>query len=181
MSHPGAPQQPGALDPKAAAWFRTVDKDNSGRITAEELQQALSSGNWQKFDISCCRMMIRMFDKDGSDTVDLNEFGALFNYVNSWIGVFTKYDTNKSSSIDAKELQQAFAEMGYRLSAGFADNVVKKYDLQKSGQITVDAFILSCIQLQNLTNAFRARDTAMRGNIQIGFEDFLATCFNCTA
>ncbi|XP_037072869.1 peflin-like [Pollicipes pollicipes] len=179
-NYPG--QQPsGGLDPKAATWFRTVDRDNSGRITAQELQQALSSGNWQKFDISCCRMMIRMFDKDGNDTVDINEFGHLFNYVNAWISAFQKYDTNKSSSVDAKELQQAFAEMGYRLSPAFAESVLKKYDVNKSGQITVDHFILSCIQLQNLTNAFRARDSAMKGMIQIGFEDFLSTCFKCTA
>ena len=75
----------------------------------------------------------------------------------------------------------AFAEMGYRLSPAFADSVLKKYDVRKSGQITVDHFILSCIQLQNLTNAFRARDSALKGSINIGFEDFLATCFNCTA
>ena len=71
--------------------------------------------------------------------------------------------------------------MGYRLSPAFAESVLKKYDTRKSGQITVDHFILSCIQLQNLTNAFRARDTALKGTINIGFEDFLATCFNCTA
>ncbi|XP_043208895.1 peflin-like, partial [Amphibalanus amphitrite] len=105
MSNYPVPPQ-GGVDPKAAQWFRMVDRDNLGRITAEELQQALSSGNWQKFDIACCRMMIRMFDKDGNDTVDLNEFGHLFNYVNAWIGTFQKFDSNKSSSIDSRELQQ---------------------------------------------------------------------------
>lgn len=47
-----------------------------------------------------------MFDKDGNETVDINEFGHLFNYVNTWISVFNKYDANKSSSIDAEELQK---------------------------------------------------------------------------
>ena len=47
-----------------------------------------------------------MFDKDGNDTVDINEFGHLFNYVNAWIGTFQKFDSNKSSSIDGRELQQ---------------------------------------------------------------------------
>ena len=52
-----------------------------------------------------------MFDKDGNDTVDINEFGHLFNYVNAWIGTFQKFDTNKSSSIDSRELQQGEGKM----------------------------------------------------------------------
>lgn len=38
-------------------WFR-VDKDRSGTITADELQQALSNGTWTPFNPETVRLMI---------------------------------------------------------------------------------------------------------------------------
>ena len=39
-------------------WFITVDRDRSGQITANELQQALINGNWTQFNPETCRLMI---------------------------------------------------------------------------------------------------------------------------
>lgn len=39
-------------------WFVTVDRDRSGQITADELQQALINGNWSHFNSETCRLMI---------------------------------------------------------------------------------------------------------------------------
>ncbi len=39
-------------------WFLAVDADNSGQITASELQQALTNGNWSHFNPETCRLMI---------------------------------------------------------------------------------------------------------------------------
>ena len=39
-------------------WFVTVDTDKSGQITAMELQQALTNGNWSHFNPETCRLMI---------------------------------------------------------------------------------------------------------------------------
>lgn len=42
-------------------WLR-VDKDRSGAITADELQQALSNGTWTPFNPETVRLMIgKMF------------------------------------------------------------------------------------------------------------------------
>lgn len=48
---------PGA-DPTLWNWFVTVDRDRSGEITADELQQALLNGNWSHFNSETCRLMI---------------------------------------------------------------------------------------------------------------------------
>ena len=48
---------PGA-DPTLWNWFITVDRDKSGQITADELQQALINGNWSQFNSETCRLMI---------------------------------------------------------------------------------------------------------------------------
>ena len=67
-----------------------------------------------------------MFDKDGSDTVDLDEFGHLFNYVNAWISTFQKFDSNKSSSIDSGELQQGKCACIHLLTFCFCASLISK-------------------------------------------------------
>ena len=56
------PQGPGGcppgVDPSIYSWFQTVDADHSGQITANELQQALTNGNWSHFNSETCRLMI---------------------------------------------------------------------------------------------------------------------------
>lgn len=44
--------------------LQTVDRDRSGKITADELRQALLNNNWSHFNPETCRLMIGMFDKD---------------------------------------------------------------------------------------------------------------------
>lgn len=43
-------------------FFNRVDKDRSGYISADELQQALSNGTWTPFNPETVRLMIGMFD-----------------------------------------------------------------------------------------------------------------------
>ena len=63
-AHPGYPTQmgyrppPPGADPTLWNWFVTVDRDWSGQITADELQQALVNGNWSHFNSETCRLMI---------------------------------------------------------------------------------------------------------------------------
>jgi len=52
---PGCP--PG-MDPTVYSWFVAVDADHSNSISATELQQALTNGNWSHFNPETCRLMI---------------------------------------------------------------------------------------------------------------------------
>lgn len=45
-----------------------------------------------------------MFDKDGSGTIDINEFQQLWTYMNQWKGTFERIDSNRSGSIESHEL-----------------------------------------------------------------------------
>ena len=47
-----------------------------------------------------------MFDRDHTGTIEINEFAALWNYIQQWKGVFERFDTNRSGQIEAHELQQ---------------------------------------------------------------------------
>jgi hypothetical protein len=53
---PPPPAAPTSVD--LIAVFQRVDRDRSGRITSDELQQALSNGTWQPFNGETCRLMI---------------------------------------------------------------------------------------------------------------------------
>lgn len=89
----------------------SVDTDNNGEIDANELVSALSNGTWIPFNLQTVKLMIsmhhsnllgilaflqvnlfefyafknmifiEMFDRRGSETIRLEEFGALWKYV----------------------------------------------------------------------------------------------------
>lgn len=49
--------------------------------------------------------MIGMFDKDHSGTINFQEFGSLWKYVQDWQTTFKSYDRDNSGSIDKNELK----------------------------------------------------------------------------
>lgn len=172
---PGWGAAPPGVDPNVYQWFQAVDTDRSGRISVVELAQALTNANWSRFNTETCRLMIGMFDRDRSGQIDLNEFQALWTYIHQWKGIFDQFDRDRSGSIDANELNNAYTQMGYRMSPQFAQSVVYRYDPVGRLRLTLDNFIQSCVMLKSSTDAFRQRDTTMRGVIQIGYEDFVSS------
>ena len=62
-------------------------------------------GSWTPFNPETVRLMIGMFDRDRSGTINFQEFGALWKYVNDWQSTFKSYDRDNSGSIDKNELK----------------------------------------------------------------------------
>lgn len=62
--------------------------------------------------------------------------------------------------------------MGYRFSPTFVTNILAKYD-PRTRRMTLDNFIVTCVQVQRLTNSFRTRDREMRGQATLAYEDFI--------
>lgn len=197
---PGYGAPPGGVNPEVQQWFNAVDRDRSGAINAKELQAALVNGQGKNFSDSACALMIGMFDHDKSGTIDVNEFQQLYAYINQWLTVFRTYDRDQSGNIEEAELAQgkylhftkiltsnqlisihpALQQMGFRFSPDFITLLIKKSDLQSHRVMTVDQFIVVCVQIQKFTEEFRKRDTNMAGTITIGFEDFLGLALNCS-
>jgi len=164
----GQPQ----VDPQTAQWFNAVDSDKSGQISAGELQKALVNGNWSNFSEEACRMMIDLYDHNNSGTIDILEFKRLFEAINQWKTTFESFDKDRSGRIEQSELTQAFQQMGYRFSPQFVSNLLAKYD-PRTRRLTLDNFIVACVQIQRLTNSFRTRDREMRGQATMAYEDFI--------
>jgi len=169
--------QPG-VSPMIAQVFAAVDGDRSGQINCRELQAALINANWSPFNEETCRLMINMFDRDGSGTINLNEFQQLYDYIEQWKKCFQGFDRDNSGNINTEELHQALTTFGYRLSPEFAQLLVRKFDRNQCGAMEFDSFIQACIMLKCVTDSFRMKDTAQQGQITIQYQDFLEMIFS---
>jgi len=158
--------------------FQRVDSDRNGQITTHELGKALSNGTWTPFNPETVRLMIGMFDRKQSGTIDFQEFQALWKYVTDWQNCFRSFDRDNSGSIDQRELKTALTTFGYRLSDAFCGLLIKKFDRQGRGTVAFDDFIQCCVVLHTLTASFHQFDTDMDGWITIGYEQFISLVFN---
>jgi len=177
MAYYNQPPQPGGyngIPPNVVAWFQSVDRDRSGNITANELQQALTNNDWSHFSLTTCHKMVSMFDRDYSGTIDINEFNSLWNYIQSWRNTFSHYDQDRSGFISINELHAVFAQLGFHVSPQFVSNsAMYRYDINRCGQLNFESFISCCILLQSLTGQFQQRDTQRQGRCQLNYEDFM--------
>ncbi|XP_020625427.1 programmed cell death protein 6-like [Orbicella faveolata] len=128
--------------------FQRVDKDRSGAISTDELQQALSNGTWTPFNPETVRQMIGMFDRDNNGTINFHEFAALWKYITDWQNTFRTYDKDNSGHIDKNELKTALTSFGYRLSDRFYEILIKKFDRSGRGVVNFDDFIQCCVVIQ---------------------------------
>lgn len=104
-------------DDELRQWFSAIDEDQSGSITAEELQCALLNGNWTKFDINTIKMLMANFDTDRDGTIDCSEFTALWKCVVEWQQIFWHFDRNQSGYIDIHELVGVLTALAYKVTS----------------------------------------------------------------
>ncbi|EJD08213.1 EF-hand [Fomitiporia mediterranea MF3/22] len=176
---------PGA-DPQLWQWFTSVDADNSGAITASELQQCLINGDWSPFDLDTVKLLMTIFDTDRSGTIGFNEFAGLWKYIKDWQGVFRHFDRDRSGSIDGQELDNALRQFGYNLSPQLMHLLLAKYDVvateptNRRGPgpppgITFDRFVRACVVIKQLTESFQRLDTQRSGWVQMNYDTFMHT------
>ena len=152
------------------ALFQAVDADNSNAIDAKELQKALST-SFDEFDIKTIKLMMNIFDRDRSGTVGPGEFEHLWGYLEQWKKCFDSYDTDKGGSLDVREVHNALTSIGYRVSGGMFDRIRKAYDEDGGGTIGFDEFIQMCVDLQNITAQFAAKDLRRQGKAEFTLDE----------
>ncbi|PWN23728.1 EF-hand [Microstroma glucosiphilum] len=182
----GQPQRPQAFNdatgPPPGAdlqlwqWFIAVDGDRSGRISPVELQSALVNADNTTFDLDTVKMLMTIFDTDRSGEVTFNEFVGLFEYVQTWRGIFQKFDSDRSGSIDQNELGNALQSFGFGLSPRLLTIVTQKYITPPSSSrqppggarvgsgVTFDRFVRCCCVVKALTEGFQKHDPVSESN-----------------
>lgn len=152
--------------------FQAVDTDGSGSIDKHELQRALSQGHLE-FQSRTSELLIKMFDQNGKNNINFNQFCSLWDYLTQWKAHFDHFDTDRSGTIDHGELSRALHMSGYQLSGNVVKNMLQKYDADGSGSISFDEYIQLQVELNILTAAFKRRDIGMQGKITINYEEFV--------
>lgn len=132
----------------------------------------MANGDGTMFSEQACTMMINMYDSNLTGTIDINEFGMLFQAVQQWKGNFEGFDKDRTGTIDQNEFQQALQQAGYRFSPTFVQNLLVKFN-PRGRRLTLDNFILINVQVKRLTDSFRTRDREMRGQATMAYEDFI--------
>ncbi|KAK9364933.1 hypothetical protein V1509DRAFT_634796 [Lipomyces kononenkoae] len=169
--HSTMPPLPAPIDPLYQI-FSTVDKDGSGRLSASELRSALVNFDKTKFDPETIKLMIKLFDSDGSGTVNYTEFKRLWNYLGEWLERFQQFDLDHNTTISLDEFSLALQSFGFHFSPGFVRFMFNHYDKRGTGSISFDLFVQANITLQRIHDAFRKYDRG-QGTIQISLEDLL--------
>ncbi|CAH8544472.1 unnamed protein product [Schistosoma turkestanicum] len=170
--------QQACVNPQIANIFNQVDQNRNGTISADELQRALANGLNTPFNIKTIELMMCMFDRDMSGTMNLNEFAQLFGYIQQWQQCFQSFDRDRSGSMNSNEFHTALTTFGYRLSGQFAEFLVRKFDRRRCGSIGFDDFICACVCLKNLTDGFKVYDHQRSGMAQFKYEEFLTVAFS---
>jgi Ca2+-binding EF-hand superfamily protein len=117
--------------------------------------------------------MIRMFDSDHSGTIGYSEFCNLWAFLASWRTLFDRFDADCSGNISLDEFTDALSAFGYRLSPEFIRFLFGSFDKSRSGTLSFDLFVQSCISLKRMTEVFKRYDDDRDGFIQLSFEEFL--------
>ncbi|EPB86878.1 hypothetical protein HMPREF1544_06304 [Mucor circinelloides 1006PhL] len=179
----GAPPPPAGpppgVDQQLYSWFKAVDTDGSGQLSADELQKALINGDWSPFNIETVRLMVNMFDTDNSGTINFNEFAGLWKYIEDWKRCFQAFDADRSGSINQAEMGNALRSFGFNVSPKFISTLIQKFDRYATikntgkGDVSFDNFVQACVTMKTLTDSFRQFDTDGDGWVQINYEQFL--------
>lgn len=159
------------------AWFDAVDQDRSGRIDAEELRSALSSGGFQ-FSFSTTEKLIRMFDRAGDGKISFNEFGALHQFVTTMTDAFRKRDTSGDGTLDGAEIRAALNSSGYNLSEPTFQLMMRKFDRHNIGGLRLDDYIELSILIGTARNVFAFYDKQHTGLITFNFEAFFTAALS---
>ena len=157
---------------EAQAWFRAIDVDRSGHITANEVQKCTFANVPLGFDTEA--KLIRVFDKDRSGTIDFYEYAAMHKFMSLMQHAFFSADTDRSGRLDAREIHHAL-QVG-RMTVGFpsVQSLFNKYNRDGYG-IAFGDFLQLVAHIASAKSVFAWENQAQgkKGVVTLNFDKFL--------
>jgi calcium-dependent protein kinase len=125
--------------------FKSIDTDNSGTVTFEELKEGLvrQGSKLREADI---RKLMEAADVDGNGNIDFNEFISATMHMNKTqkedhlFAAFQHFDTDNSGFITIYELQEAMEKNGMG-DPQTIQEIISEVDTDNDGRIDYDEFV----------------------------------------
>lgn len=164
--------------------FDKVDINHSGRISKDELSNALLNFDHTRFQDSTIRLMINLFSNahnGSSKHLNFDQFVSLWKYLSAYKKLFIQADTNNSGDISFGEFQKILEQIGYKLNIDLVLHLFQRFsykdyetnDSAAIGKLKFDRFIELLVYLRKLTDVFKKYDKDLSGVATINFLDFL--------
>ncbi|VAH65122.1 unnamed protein product [Triticum turgidum subsp. durum] len=125
--------------------FKSMDSDNSGTITVDELRKGLGKQGTKLTEAEVEQLM-EAADADGSGTIDYDEFITATMHMNRMdreehlYTAFQYFDKDNSGYISKEELEQALREKGL-LDGRDMSEIVSEVDAVQDGRIDYSEFV----------------------------------------
>jgi len=152
------------------AWFRSVDRDGSGSITANEIAGITFNGVPLGMDVST--KLVRVFDRDGNRSIDFYEYAAMHKFLASLQAAFFAADRDRSGTIDAREIYNALAGAGFQVSLPVVQSFMMVHNKTGYG-VNFHQFLLICATIAQGRSLFQWRDTQRSGRITVTLDQLL--------
>ncbi|KAF4367137.1 hypothetical protein CsatB_011545 [Cannabis sativa] len=166
---------PQGTSPDVIRSFELVDRDRSGFIDENELQQALSSG-YQRFSLRTIRLLMFLF-KNTHDSLRIGpkEFSSMWTCLGQWRGIFQQYDRDRSGKIDLTELRDALFGLGYAVPASVLQLLISKYNNGSGRRVELDfdSFVECGMIVKGLTEKFKEKDKQYSGSATLNYDEFM--------
>ncbi|GLJ44844.1 hypothetical protein SUGI_0943380 [Cryptomeria japonica] len=146
--------------------FKTMDTDNSGTITYEELKTGLARLGSRISDPEV-RQLMDAADVDGNGTIDYLEFITATVHMNRMdkedhiYSAFQYFDKDNSGYITKEELEQALKNFGLGDEESIRD-IIAEVDTDNDGRINYDEFACMMRRGQHDGNANRRHEPRHR-------------------
>ncbi|XP_064020638.1 calpain-8 [Pogoniulus pusillus] len=166
------------IDDEFKTLFQKLSGED-GEVTAINLQAILNRVLAKRkdiksdgFNINTCREMISLFDINGTGTLGLREFRALWMKIQKYLALYKNMDRDYSGTIDSPEMRNALREAGFMLNDQVQHSIVTRYACSKL-TIDFDGFVACMIRLETLFKVFHLLDKDKSGVVQLTLAEWL--------
>jgi Ca2+-binding EF-hand superfamily protein len=133
---------------EAKAVFESIDADNSGSVTVNELSTVLSQLGEEA---SLAPLIVAIWDENGDNRIGFNEFVNFYEVVESGGAdqkkifelLFKRLDKDKDGQLDAAEMRVFTELIGIPITAEEAAELVAQIDKDGSGTISFSELLVA--------------------------------------
>eukprot|EP01117_Protostelium_nocturnum_P000227 TRINITY_DN102_c0_g1_i2.p1 TRINITY_DN102_c0_g1~~TRINITY_DN102_c0_g1_i2.p1 ORF type:complete len:416 (-),score=140.58 TRINITY_DN102_c0_g1_i2:60-1307(-) len=168
--------------------FQTADSDRSGKISHHELASIPVGG--RPIGPNNAKILMRVFDKDNSGQIDFFEFATLFQFLTTMMNAFQAADSDRSGSLDAREIYGAVSGAGFQVGQQTITEICAGYGSASTGSvlgpsasssgISMDQFVNVCAKLAAIRSIFEWNDPQRTGKVSFSYEQLAQIVFNQT-